>query len=322
MRFLLVHQLHCHYEMIPSFISYFSKLGELDIVMGDILCISGELSDEIAGWKKVFDACGEYKLYTTSNFTCTKPYDYILMDTEDYINNWKWLNLNLMKYPMLTSVNSKIIGVCHDKKTIVSKVSTLLYMQGIDKNLFYYCGVNLISTDKKFKIVNATPKINVAIVGDIVNREHDFLEVLTKRIKNYQDIQFHFVNRHFSTNFLEVIDKYEITIKMYTNLNASTMMSLLFTCDAMYYYPEVLSNIGTKSTGSLMLAYSTLCKLICPSEYIVTANMNPSSGFFLVGPNDSVTISKLSMDDISHLHDDHEYLSSSTSASISSILSK
>lgn len=316
--YLLIHKFPCHYEMIPSVINYFG--GE------NLDCIIGFAK---TNWKPMYDKISNMinKPYNLINLdtllTQKKYYDYIIIDTEDAQPNWEFIGNYMKNYEdRLLDGRTKIFVVSHNSNLPVAsyfisdKYITRMYIQGIQlsQNIehYYYNAVRAIDANKKLKIIKRDKVIRVAVVGDIVNRDKNFIANLKKRITNYSNIEFQFISRKYSDCFISSLDS-SLTVKLNESITATEMYNILFLCDYIYYYPEyTVNDIGSKATGSFNMAYSTLCKYICPIQFIEQYDMNQQCGSYLKNPNDSITLTKITYDDILLIEEDGNRMYSKT----------
>lgn len=320
-RFLLIHAFHCHYEIIPSVIHYFGKLGDLDCMIyfgtGDEVVVN-------RSWLQVYNKLNTpYKLVNAPE----GEYDCIIFDTEDHPQNWYYL---LHHYHSLK--NCQIFAVSCNKQITRHKLVgadkffkiNMVYIQSLNTPIDYHCASPFINSIRKDALISRSPKINICTVGDIVNRWKDFFSVITRHISNFNDVQFHFISRRFTNDFYQsarnIFGDIPDNVKLYHDIPATTMLHVISLCDYIYYYPEIQENIGQTSTGAINLSYSTLTKFICPVEYIDVAKMGPETGLYLKGLDDSVTVTKLTFNDIVRIEDESEEMAIRTLNLIDSLL--
>jgi len=308
---LLIHNFNCHYEMVYSVINYFGDKYNLDILFGV----------NIKYWTKIYSKIN--KKFNIIDFP-NKKYDLIILDTEDVKTNWNFWEQH---QKLISNKHTHFFVISHDKSYpignyfIPDNKITRLFIQGIHPGFDYYCPIfPMISPEKKMKIIKRDTLIRVAIVGDICNRDPNFILNLKNRIKNYNECEFTFINRIYTPHFISSIDP-SLHYKLYTFIDADLMFSLLFLSDYVYYYPEVLKhNLGINCTGSHNLSYSSLCKFICPVEFIKHYHMNPHFDSYLLNPSDTITLHKLTDDDITTIYNDACDYIGNTRASIENLV--
>ena len=275
MNFLLIHSVNFHYELIPSMISTFASRGNLDIIMS----IQGyPLSEPLQSWIKIYDKIGlpyEIVSQVKENY-----YDYIIFDCEDIDEDWHLLQQRCMSYKdRLLNHTTKVFVIHHniernrakqycfdDKIKMVHMVIPELGLvsegcQGLkfDRSMIFYWAVPYIEAEMKFQMISKSNECNVAILGDLIHKDPNFFSTLQKTISNFSSVKFHIMNRYFNPKVILEASTLS-NVKLYTNIPAPTMLSILYMCDYLYYFNP--NNID-EPTGSHQMAYSTLCKYIC-----------------------------------------------------------
>lgn len=303
---LLIHRINCHYEVVYSIINYFGDNFNLDIVFNNN-------NQNIKSWLKTYSKVNKKFNLLDCNFTLhsllpIKRYDLIILDTEDVKANWNFWESS---YKLISNKSTRFFVVSHDNAYPIANYFvpdnklTRLTIQGIHSGPDYYSPIYpMISPEKKMKIIKRDSLIRVVIVGDICNRDPNFIYHLKNRISNYKECEFAFINRDFSANFRSSLGG-GLIYKLYKFIDADLMFNILFLSDYIYYYPEDLKgNIAINCTGSHNLSYSSLCKFICPIEFIQHYHMNPSFDCYLRSPSDTIILHKITDNDISTIYDD------------------
>ncbi len=308
MNYLLIHALECHYEMVPSVLHYFRNAKRLDFYMPTDTDTYGHGFNE---WNKVFNKLEvPYNFVSKDQVKNIHDYDCFILDTDDNPKNWDFIKNNLSHYSeKLVTKKCKMFSIHHGLgRNMLKKCgfedscdTVSMYVPGLNIENIYYWSAPLITTNKKCNVISMLTSVNIVVLGDIMNRDKKFIENLKTRITNHNDVHFHFINRYYSEKLLSDIGTSGLNISRYEDIPTLQMYNILFICDYIYYYPET---IITTLSGSYNISYSTLCKYICPIEYIEKYKMGNDTGLYIDGWNGSVVATKITKEDIIRINDE------------------
>ena len=180
-------------------------------------------------------------------------YDLVILDTDDDREMCKLYNQLFLGIPVYI-VNHVKTG---NRSTIPEQFKLDIDIHGIQKEgqPFHFCGYNFLSVEEK--LTTLSPRPSVAIIGDVINEEKDFLDLLKNRFTNFDEIDFYIINRippYWKT------DKYS-NIKYFINCNTILMFKILARCHYVYYFAL---KRGTETCSACVgMAFSNLCRLLC-----------------------------------------------------------
>jgi len=243
MKTIILHHFPFHYEMIPSILTQFQDY-KIDLYFT-------QKTDDLKNWNNIYSQTNIP--YNIIDQIKHKNYELVILDTDDDQIMCQVYNDYFKGIPVYI--------INHSKDGNRSKIDEIfkrtIDIHGINKKLnpFHFCGFRYINIEEKLK--KLSNKISVAIIGDIINEETDFLDNLIKRFKNFNDIDFYIINRNYPYWYTK---KY-LNIKYFINCNTQIMFKILERCHYIYFF-AFSRGINTCS-ACFGLSYSTLCRMVC-----------------------------------------------------------
>ena len=243
MKTIILHHFPFHYEMIPSILTQFQNY-EIDLYFT-------QKNDDLKNWISIYSQINiPYKIIDQINH---KNYDLIILDTDDdqimcqiYNDYFKGIPIYIINH--INDGNRSNIDPIFKK---------MINIHGINEKFtpFHFCGFRYINIEEKLK--KLSNKISVAIIGDIINEEEDFLESLIKRFKNFNDIDFYIINRNYPYWY----NKKYLNIKYFINCNTQIMFKILERCHYVYFFAFTR---GLKTCSACFgISFSTLSRMVC-----------------------------------------------------------
>lgn len=299
---IILHGFWFHYEMIPSCLEQF-KNYDIDLYIS-------QNTEDFRNWYVIFK-----RLNISFNviFSIThKNYDLVILPTDDDKVMYNLYNEKLNGIPcyiinhLATTGNRTLIDDKYKKDIDIHGIHTLR-----GSNQFHFCGYNYIDVEEKFtKLSN---RISIAILGDLVNEEDNFLMDMKNRFINFEDIDFYIINR-MTPYWVKEASKYP-NIKLFISCNTQIMFKILEKCHYVYFFGV---KRGLKSCSACFgCAFTTLCKIVCceriKSMYEFTTPLYKSM-------NDRFFIEKITKNDLEKIKNERNFLMIETSKFISKIL--
>lgn len=243
MKAIVLHHYYYHYEMIPSILTQF-KDYEIDLFFT-------QKNEDLKSWNTIYSQLNIP--YNMIDQIKHRNYDLIILDTDDdkimchvYNDYFRGIPIYIIKHVK-----------DGDRSNITPSLKKTIDVHGINQKFtsFHFCGFRYISVEEKLKKISN--KISVAIIGDIVNEEKDFLNSLIKRVKNFNDIDFYIINRTYPYWYTK---KY-LNIKYFISCSTQIMFKILERCHYIYFFG--FTRGVDKSSACFGLSYSTLCRMVC-----------------------------------------------------------
>lgn len=290
---ILLHSLPFHYEMIGSILHHFSHYS-IDI-----------LSLDNNQWHIVYSKL--FKNYNCIHTILDTNYDLCILDTDDDINMCNTYNKYFQSIPIY------IINHIKDgnRSTISDHYKKCINIHGIQhpSQPFHFCGYKYIqNTQDKLKLLSN--KITVTIIGDIINTERYFFKSLINRISNFENIDFHVINRRKSLWALLYPN-----IHYHIDCTTQEMFNILERSHYIYFFADTRGKYT--SSACFGLAYSTLCRLVCSQDkkdqYEITSPLFQKM-------DNKFTLEPVSKEDIENVEKERDMLLSKTSTFITKLL--
>lgn len=291
MRALILHHFPFHYEMIPSILQQF-KDYEIDMYLT-------QKTTDFMNWYVIYKQLNNkfnlvYNLRDNDN-----NYDVIIIDTDDdlicsNIYNQYYASLGIPCY-----IINHIKTGC--RSTINKEYRFERDIHGIHKtgDDFHFCGYDYINVNDK--INKLSDRVSVAIIGDIVNEEENFLNDMINRFENFDEIDFYIINR--TTPYWYNEGKKYPNIKFFINCNTQIMFKILEKCHYVYFFGWKRA-IKT-CTASVGLSFSTLCRLLCcercQSQYEIQSPIFKSM-------TDKFKLEKITKNDLENIYNERNRL--------------
>lgn len=240
---IILHGFWFHFEMLGSIYELFGNEYELDLYAKPF--------PQLFEWITIYSKLNLNVNYLNS--ISNTNYDLVILDTDDDKEMCELYNRYFFGIPVYV-INHVNTG---NRSNITKQFKFDIDIHGIQQEgkPFHFCGYNYLSVEEKVK--NLSPIISVAIIGDVVNEEKDFLDLLKNRFTNFEDIDFYVINR---TPPYWMTDRYS-NIKYFINCNTILMFKILARCHYVYYFAL---KRGTQTCSACVgMAYANLCRLLC-----------------------------------------------------------
>lgn len=305
MKAIVLHSIHCHYEMIGSILEQFKEDYAIDIYFPHI-------THEIQSWIKLYTKCfGSVRIVRTVD----KNYDLCILHTDDDLEMCK-IYSNIL-YPCPVYIVNHIKTGC---RSVIPRDKNPVWninIHGIQPlgQPFHFCGYNYTTVEQKIKSIHAQTRTrtSVCVIGAISKEETNFLAEMQSRILNFPDIDVYIINRALPPWY--VAGSLPPNVKLYISIDAEEMFELLSKSHYVYFF-AYKRGIQTCS-AAFGLAYTTLCKMVCcdrsESQYELTSPIFKTM-------TDKFTLEPLNEDDVREVYAERTLLIQKTNSSIKSLI--
>jgi hypothetical protein len=286
MQFLLIHSLPFHYEILGNFFELFKDFGDIDLLFHRSV-YGSELDSWLSEYKKLFK-----NITLLETVQEEKDYDLILIPTDNddkSIKVYRTFYADKKLYTMrINSIEGNRSRVSPLKLIDLPQQGTLKF----DEDVYHTFSYNAI--DVYDKLENVYPnKIRVLVIGDIINRDKNFLDNMKNRIENFDDVEVNLVNR------FDYEKELPSNVNFHKNLDPIELMRLYEQTDYVYFFPERANNFGIQCSGSFVHCVAYLNKFICMDEFKETYRIDKFGTF--CDFNGSIKLTKPTEDELKEM---------------------